>query len=204
MTGARDTGFTLVETLIALFALSLLSAAGASLLISTVDGRRLLETRSERIRDLDLANALLKQDIAALTARSADAPESFGQGASLRGGFRSEGEILELVRNGWENPQGVFQRGGVQRVVYRLEEGRLIRAAARRPDALRATPVDERVLLEGVSELRLAFINGDLRAERWDSAQAGGVSLFPAAVEVAVSFETGETLRQLFLAGGRT
>ncbi len=196
-------GVTLVETLIALFALALLMSAGGAALVSTLNNQRILSERGERLRSLDLTAALLRNDIAASVNRPVSAPDDFRGPRSLVGGPPDlNGVFLQVVRNGWENPNGVFQRGGLQRVVYRFDDGQIIRTAALRADATRATPVDERIILTDVQAVEIAFIREEVRFESWDVGVAPGAG--PEAVELTFFMETGGSLRQTFLMGGRS
>ena len=89
-------------------------------------------------------------------------------------------------------------------VEYKLVENNLVRRLYERADPTRRTPKYETVLLEGVERVELGFVDGGVSAPLWDFVVDAGIARLPDAVQVRIDFETGETLSQSFLVGGRT
>jgi len=65
---SHQAGFTLAETLVALFILALVTAAGGGLLIGATGSGKQVRERDETVRKLDMAQAMIRNDIAALAA----------------------------------------------------------------------------------------------------------------------------------------
>ncbi|MEM7458727.1 MAG: type II secretion system minor pseudopilin GspJ [Pseudomonadota bacterium] len=198
-------GFTLAETLVALFILSIVSSAGAALLISATSASQQVREREIEARTLDIAQALIRQDLAALSDRAVQPSDQFTPASNLYGEApRGEAPFLRFVRNGWLNPGSVEDRGTLQSVEYSLRGGALIREATLRPDATSGTPVSQRVLLENVARIELGFVRGDQRSDFWLGDAIVGRSVLPDLIELNITFENGTSLVLASLTGGRT
>ncbi|HYI49766.1 MAG TPA: type II secretion system minor pseudopilin GspJ [Allosphingosinicella sp.] len=188
-------GFTLVEMLIALAIFGMITAAGVALLSLTVRTQESAERLLDAQGALRRTGALLGADL----GQAAPRIHRDRDGRPLPAFTGNEGGdpvLLGLVRRGFED-ESAF-RSSLQRVEYRLREGRLERW---RYDAVdgegRATAT---TLLEDVRRVRLRYRDreGNWRA-RWDPTDPARL---PAAVEM-VSDSAGQgEVRMLFLVGG--
>lgn len=202
---AAEQGFTLAETLVALFILAIVSSAGAALLISATSASQQVREREASARTVDIAQSLIRQDIAALSARAVQPTDGFSPAANLYGEApRGEAPFLTFVRSGWLNPGSVEPRGTLQSVEYSLRNGVLIREATLRPDPTRGTPVSSRILLEGISRIELGFVRGDQRSDFWLGEALVGRMILPDMIELEFFFEDGTSLSLAALTGGRT
>ncbi len=108
--------------------------------------------------------------------------------------------LVELSRGGWPNGAGT-PRGTVQRVVYRLEEGKLIREHWTVMDATLATPPVKRELLDRVERVEIRYLtNGREWIAEWP--QFGNTADFgfyqrPLAVEITIVLEDYGEIRRL-------
>lgn len=191
------TGFTLVEMLVSLLIFSLLATAGVAVMAFTVDNRSGVSDRLQRLGDLQRTLGLLRQDLSQAAPRRV----RDGRGAPARSAFfgAPEGQgdpVLAFSRRGWENPEGLA-RPSMQRVVWRLVDDRLERSAGAALDG--AAPGPAQVVLEGVSELRLAYRHHG----QWSPAWPGGHAAVPDAVELRMQVEGIGELRQVFLMAGQ-
>lgn len=191
-TGER--GFTLVEMLIALVIFGMITAAGVTLLTLTVRTRDLADRQLESVGALRRTDALLNADL----AQAAPRIRRDGDGRprpAFTGSDGSEALLLAFVRRGWED--GAIFRSSLQRVEYRLLEGRLERWRYDSVDG-EGRPVTM-PLLEGVRRVQLRYRDRDGSwRERWDPTDP---SRLPAAVELVSDSESQGQVRQLFLVG---
>jgi general secretion pathway protein J len=190
--GSAPNGFTLVEMLIALSIFALLSIAGVSLLSFSIDSRQRTGERLDSLATIVRTRSLLAADLAQAT------PRLWRDASGLRrpafsGG--NTGTALELVRGGWANADGA-PRSSLQRVAYRLDGDRLLRASAPMVDGAAENP--PAVLLTGVRSLRLRFHSGGTWRDDW---QPLSVDALPDAVEVSIESSSMQPLRQVFLVG---
>ena len=200
----REAGFTLIETLVALFILSLLSAAGTGLLLGALRTGDQVRTRDASQQQIDLAQTLLRNDLAALSARGVRPDDGFSAPGNLFGEARTGQEpFLRFVRSGWMNPGMLERRSTLQAVEWRIENGQLIRSAQLRPDAVRDTPVSEQVVLDGVEAVSVRFLRGSAWSETWIGDAGQALSVLPDLVEVTFEFDTQEELRLAVMTGGR-
>ena len=117
-------GFTLLELLVALAVFSILSIAAYSGLRNVLFTRAAVEAQSQRLAAVQLAVFRLEQDIEQAAPRSIR--DEYGDLQAALLGSELSDDRLTLTRAGWDNPLGQ-PRANVQRVAYRLREGRLWR-----------------------------------------------------------------------------
>lgn len=193
--GPGERGFTVVELLVALLIFGLLSAAGVALLSFSVRAQDVASERLDSLAAVRRAGALLTADLAQAAPRLTR-DEAGAVTPAFVGGSGEDGLALALVRRGWDNPEAAA-RPSLQKVEYRLSEGRLERRAYRHLDG--AAPMEPMTVLDGVQGMRLRYRDRDGQwRERWDPSD---ITDLPRAVELVVVRAEGGTVRQLFLVG---
>jgi general secretion pathway protein J len=187
---SRRNGFTLVEMLVALFVFGLISAAGVALLRSSADGQILLrEKLGERATLSRLAN-LIEADLAQAVPRPVRGPDG-----NARPAFEAGGDALLAFSRIGIAADGETSRSSLARVSYRLEAGRLLRAAS----AEGSSAGSDAVLIEGLKDARLSLreANGGWR----DDWSAVDPEIMPRAAELRLTTDDGRSFRMLFLVG---
>lgn len=187
-------GFTLVEMLVALAALSLLAGAGIALTQIAVSTRDGIESRDRSDRELMRLRTILKSDLSQAAPRRARTETGEKPGAALSGRNSMTGDaFLGFVRRGWQNHAGE-PRSSLQYVEYALHDGAIERRYRRQVDG---APLEApQVLIRGVESVEVAYFQYDQWAEAW----AGSATRpLPRAVALDIRFEDGASLRQLFL-----
>ena len=128
----RRAGFTLVEVLVALAIFAMIASAGVGLLSFAIDNRLAVRDASERTAAFQRTRALMRADLGQAAPRRVR-----GADGAPRAAFELGGEALFAVtRRGWINP-GEAPRASMQRVDYRLIDGRLERRVRERLDGAR-------------------------------------------------------------------
>ena len=193
MRGLRSqAGFTLVEMMIALAIFGMLTAAGVTLLSLTARTQEASDRLLAELGELRRTGALLAADLGQVAPRLYRDRDGRPQRAFAGGGGDAP-VLLAFVRRGWDRGDGAT----LQRVGYRLREGRLERLSFARVDG-GGTPVAVTVM-DGVSALRLRYRDEDgAWRERWDPTDA---TRLPSAVELVTSSAPHGTVRQLFRVG---
>ena len=125
---SKALGFTLLEILVAVaifVIVGTMAMAGYNELITQSD--RVDQTAS-RTRAIQFAVMRMGQDFATLEPRAVRQPLGDELDPALRAGTGTGTDgLIELTHSGWSNPAGV-PRPTLQRVAYRLDQGRLQRA----------------------------------------------------------------------------
>lgn len=191
----RD-GFTLVEVLVSLLIFALIAAAGAAVLSLSVDNRFAIKAATDRTADLQRMRGLLKADLGQATGRRSRGPSGRALPQPMTGALSPGEPALVLTRAGWTNP-GERARPSLQRVEYRLVEGRLERRVASHLDGARPGP--PQVLYRGVRDLTVAFLKDGSEAPAYLSTPERPL---PDAVRITMTLDGYGPVEQLFLVGG--
>ncbi len=196
-------GFTLIETLMALFVISILTVSGASMLLTTLQAGRQVQERGNVLAELQVAHAFLRNDFASAVVRETE-PENSLESASIFRGTEggATGDLVAFTRGGWANPGGFEARSDLQRVEYSFENGALLRRSWARPDAARATPMVEQVILDDLERVDMRYLGGQEWSDVWlavGSVQDVGL---PDAVEVSLAFSRDDQIVARFITGG--
>jgi len=201
----NDAGFTLLETLMAVFILALLMSAGGVLLTSTLDTSRDVEARLEQLRKMEIATAHLRADLANSVPRVSRSVFRHEDGQGFYGGEAGrDGVVLGLLRSGRSNIDNLAARSQLLSVRYKYADGQLIRRIDESPDRTRQTPKYETVLMDGLQSVEILFEENGAALPQWELILEEGVQVLPDAVTVIMTFETGERLVQNFLVGAVT
>ncbi|WP_027858765.1 type II secretion system minor pseudopilin GspJ [Marinobacterium jannaschii] len=178
----QQTGFTLLELLIAVALLALLGLAGALTLDSSIRAEERISQRDQQLQLLDRAILLLQHDLEQALPRANKALEADVDARALWAypeARLSDNVLLEFVRHNQSLSHPVLQR-----VRYRLEERSLWRDSIDLADP--AEPRwQSRRLLNDVSELKQSFYQ-----QRWlDEWQPKGSQLkqLPQAIRIVLS-----------------
>ncbi len=196
-------GFTLLELLVALAVFAIMATAAYSGLRNVLFTRAAVEEQNRRLAAVQLTVFRLEQDIQQAVPRGVRDEYGDSQPA-LRGGDLLD-DALILTRAGWDNPLGQ-SRATLQRVAYRLREGRLWRLHW---DVLdRGGPVAPRetLLIDQVQEFRARFLDqeGEWRNDWPPPADVvaddnpPNSNLPPHAVEITLTLEDWGAITRLF------
>lgn len=150
----RHSGFTLIEILVALFIFAVVGLISAQLLGRTVNAYEVLDDRGQRLSQIHRAMLVVERDMLQFRNR----PIRMAQGEPLPALMIGDEGALSMTRGGWRNPLQ-RPRSELQRVGYRIQEEKLVRAywpvLDRRGDE---EPIFQ-TLLEGVEDLEFFAID---------------------------------------------
>lgn len=156
MRRARQSGFTLVEILIALAVTAFVAAAAYAGLSAVVDGVERTRVAAQRTAEIDRALSLLSRDIRQLADRAIR--NGFGEWEPALTGGRLAPFPLTLTRAGWHNPAG-HPRSTLERVSYVFEEQSLWRLRYPVLDRAGDSAAARVRLLEDVEGIELRFLD---------------------------------------------
>jgi len=201
-------GFTLLELLVALAVFAIMAIAAYGGLRNVLFTRAAVEEQNRRLAAVQLAVYRMEQDVEQTLARGIR--DEYGDPQPALQGGALASDALTLTRAGWDNPLGQ-SRATLQRVAYRLREGRLWRLHWQVLDRGGLIEPRETLLLDRVQELKVRFLDAD---DAWQddwpppAASDDGETerrdsvVLPRAVEVSLMLEDwGEITRLFPLAG---
>lgn len=202
-------GFTLLELLVALAVFAIMAIAAYGGLRNVLFTRAAVEEQSRRLAAVQLAVYRMEQDVEQTLARGIR--DEYGDPQPALQGGALASDALTLTRAGWDNPLGQ-SRATLQRVAYRLREGRLWRLHWQVLDRGGLIEPRETLLLDRVQELKVRFLDADdAWQDDWpppasdsDDGETGRRDsvVLPRAVEVSLTLEDwGEITRLFPLAG---
>ena len=203
----RARGFTLLELLVALTVFAIMSIAAYGGLRNVLFTRAAVEEQNRRLAAVQMAVFRLEQDIGQAVPRGVR--DEYGEPQAALLGGELAGDRLTLTRAGWDNPLGQ-PRANLQRVAYRLRDGRLWRLHWDVLDRGGLVEPRETLLLERVREFRARFLEGEEKGWRTDwpppasdeVEKKKGLDALPRAVEIVLILEDwGEITRLLPLPG---
>ena len=200
-------GFTLIEMLVAVLIFALISVGAYSTLDAAQDAQETMRVRGERFIQLQKAITMLSRDYRQLSFRRAR--DQYGERTPIvRGAGDSEKDeiFIEFTRSGWRNP-AQLPRSTLEHVIYRFEDGQLIRYSFLLLDqAQTSTPV-RRVLIDGVLSMKIEFLKSagqglpDQWAKEWPiggSVNVEDSNKTPRGIKITLDVEgIGEVHRVL-------
>ena len=195
----RQHGFTLIEILVATVILAVMGMIAyrgiAEARVAVVNA----EGHLDRLRGVQRAVQLMTADFRTVTLRKVREP--IGDG--FRGVIQRDTSgvaLVELSRAGWSNGAGL-PRGTGQRVVYRLEDGKLFREHWNVMDPTLATPLVKRELLDGVERVEIRYLtSGREWIAEWPqvgNTRQGDFYERPLAVEITLVLADYGEIRRL-------
>lgn len=183
-----QSGFTLLEILIAMAVFAIMAAMAYAGLGAVLNARESTEKRSEILAQWQQTLYLLNEDLTQAVPRSVR--DEFGSNQpAFRGGLGDE--LLTLTRNAADWPQA-SARSQLQRVSYRFENGVLYRQVWTILDRTQQTQSRRRELLNAE--------NAEVRfyGEEWGASWPMGGGGLPKAVEVKISLAGLGDIRRMF------
>jgi general secretion pathway protein J len=199
-------GFTLLELLVAITVFTFVAAAAYMGLRSVLFNQAAIEVETKRLAEIQMAFYILAQDIQQATPRPVK--DEYGDSQPALNSNGLDDDILQLTRTGWDNPLGQ-QRATLQRLAYRLEDGRLIRLYWDTLDRSGISEPRQTTLLEGVQSVEVRFLDKESTWQtQWPLPENPGGSItatspqqqsLPRAVEWQVNLEGWGEITRLFL-----
>ncbi|ACQ91991.1 general secretion pathway protein J [Tolumonas auensis DSM 9187] len=196
---SQQTGFTLLEVLLALVIFAMLSLSAYAVLQGVMRNDEVSREKITRLSELQRAFATLARDFTQVIPRptriNGETSTILFQAERFKLG--SEDGAVTLVRAGWFNPGGELRRSELQKVGYRLRQQTLERLTYIYPDAVTGTEPTATPLLSRVTAFSLRFYNNGQWLTQWITPDE-----LPAAVEITITAEDYGTIRRLFLLTG--
>ena len=174
----KQTGFTLIEILIALLIFAILGVLTAVGLRQTIENNNALKIQNKSLQQLQLAMTLIRRDLIQVINRPVINANNRQESA-----FIGSSDALSFTRTGLFNPFDVSHRTDMQRVGYLLDGNKLIRLTWQVLDQPPGAKPLRQTLLTGITDLKWSFV--DMRnktVDSWPGGSSDGQSTIPKAV----------------------
>ena len=191
----RESGFTLLELLVAISIFSVLGLGGYQLLQSVSDSHDRVRTSIDSYIRVNQALTIMQRDFNQFVPRPIR--DEYGEPLAPMS-FDGQQYLVEFTRGGWSNPGG-RARSELQRVAYSIdyEEEILQRHFWLVLDRAEDSEPRSQVLLESVTDFRvMGFVDDSPERDPVDLEDNAGV--MPAGVEVVIATEALGEVRRIF------
>ena len=193
-------GFTLIEILVALIIFAIIASITSATLFHSFNSRDKVNAMADKLNKLELAMALMEQDISQTVPRSVH-----GNDLTQYPVFVGENNHIELTRAGILNPGQKERRSTMQRVAYRCASGKLYRKSWLELDTVNRSRSHEKVILTDLTSCQFQFYNRSLsKLEEWRPQQSSNSKLvkpelLPKAIRVKLSLQNWGDIQPLFI-----
>ena len=194
-----QSGFTLIEVLVAISLLAIVMGLAYASLGQTILNAQTLSDRMDRLQSIQRTMRYLSTDLSSATRRPVRS--ELGDCCSAAVAISAANDYaLAVTHGGWKNPAGM-PRSTQQRSIYKLADGVLTRVYYNVLDATFANNAVATELLDGVEsiEFRLLLDNGESTIE-WPPAGSLNPNdqfQLPRAVEIILRLEDEGELRRI-------
>ncbi len=182
MRRGSESGFTLVEMMVALFVFGMIASGAVLLLRFSVDSEIASRDRLEEIADMRRFTAVLNADLAQAVPRTSRDMRGLRRNAFETRDDADDTLVMRLTRGGWTNFEG-SARPSLQLVEYHLKNGVLERRTQPMLDG--SLPSEGGIVTQGVTEAKLRF--RDSRGVWSDEWEPELPEALPVAVEMILS-----------------
>ncbi|MCC3861757.1 type II secretion system protein GspJ [Pseudemcibacter aquimaris] len=169
-----EQGFSLVETLVAVFLLSVVSMITLGIMTNFADANRVLSSKMGAMEEIDQTRDYLRVDLRETLNRGFFVAES---------GKETNKLLMRLTRGNNELSKVDDSVSPVETIEYWLNDETLVRRVYDRPEATVDTPYREYTLLDDINDFSIRFYNGNLWQSYWMNAESSQVTALPKAVE---------------------
>ena len=198
---ARNSGFTLLEVLIAIAIFSVISMASFSIFETVLNSDTVSKERTDRINELQRGFLIIERDMLQIARRSV----RFNGEAPLAGflhtdneSYSSSEQAIAFVRHGWTNPGLLLPRSDMQSVAYQLNDTVLERVHFNFVDAVLGEEPKVRPLISQVEKLDFEFYDG----KKWQKTLAENT--LPIAIAIELDTTDYGIIRRQFLVAGNS
>lgn len=203
----KQSGFTLIEVMIALAIFSLIGLASTAVLTTVIDSSNLSRERIEGMQRLQRAMIIIERDVQQAMPRPVRVNGETNNYVFFGGDLDdSDADNMVFVRGGWHNPKNMLPRSTLQLVAYRLSEGKLERLYGNFLDNVTGYEAKTLVLLDDIEDFTVEYlpnvVQGNNKKVEWQSEHLS--ETLPAAVAIEITSEKFGVIRREFALPGGT
>lgn len=190
----QQTGFTLLEILIALFIFTILSLILSAALRNVIDVSAGTARSAERLRTTQIAMLMMSRDI----EQAVNRPVLDANGKE-ESAFIGKPISFTLTRTGFANPTGVALQSSLQRIGYYWSEESLWRNTWPVLDRAPASRAHARRLLTDVTAVSFQYLDKDGHFHNEWPAEGQSKEPLPRAIRINLTISQWGKLSQLYV-----
>ncbi|SFD21278.1 type II secretion system minor pseudopilin GspJ [Pseudoalteromonas denitrificans] len=196
----QQTGFTLLEVMVALGILGFIVVASHQILNTAIRTNETSEETIAELNELQTAFRLMDQDFSQMVQRmgrneAGDRVEQY----LISGRYLMESQYdgIAFIRDGWRNPASLLPRSELQAIAYRVVDDNLERVYKVFVDSLDDTQPRKHILLKNVEELIFKYRGSkDKWLDKWSQKS------LPRAISIEMKLKDMEPITRVFLVPG--
>ncbi|MBV1911936.1 MAG: type II secretion system minor pseudopilin GspJ [Kangiellaceae bacterium] len=199
----RQSGFTLLEIVVAMAIAALIGVGAMRVLDSATLTHKNIQKTGTRYNDIERALLFLSNDLQQLAPRQFR--DEFGDKKDNLFSDDSAGKtFLSFTRLGRRNP-AKLARSNLEKLVYMLEDSSLQRISYLYPDGMNVEQGLARTLLENVESFKIDFFDGEEWNDFWpvenggDETDSSANSKLPVAIKISLELEDLGLIERLFV-----
>lgn len=193
----RQSGFTLLEILVALSIFTLVAMMMTTGLHTILASQSQLEAKTKRLAELQMALLLFSRDAEQIM----DRPITNAKGEveqALVGGVSD----VAFTHGGVANPLSQRPQSSLQRTRYLLDQNQLLRESSEVLDQTAKTTYARRLLLREVDELELNYLDDHGHFQNQWPPFNGNANHLPHAIRITLILKNWGKISQLYLIPG--
>jgi general secretion pathway protein J len=194
----RDTGFTLLEVLIAIVIFALISLTSFSIFTTVIKSDESSQLRTGRMNELQRAFIIIERDLLQISKRTVriNGEEPLEGYLHTDSDYSSGSQYLGFVRQGWTNPGLLLPRSDLQSVAYQLNDNSVERLHFNFVDSVQGEEPKIRKLISDVSALKFEYFDG----KKWQKEIKD--NQLPHAIAIEIDTVDYGLIRRQFLVAG--
>lgn len=193
-----QSGFTLIEILVALAVFGILAAITSSTMYYAFTTRTRVTDQADRMVTLELAFTLIERDTEQSTLRAVR-----GNDMRLFPIFVGQPTYMEFTRSGLVNPGSEEKRSTLKRIAIICAKNKLVRRSWDSLDSSDRNAYKDSLLLDRLTKCQFAYLNKNQDIlDEWRQGQTGqdlDAELLPKAVRLTLTLENWGEQSLLFI-----
>ena len=151
---STNSGYTLLEIMVALAVFAILSTITASAMYQAFDTRARVNAQANQLNAIQLALILIERDTEQVFERAVRGDEMH-----LFPPFVGQANYVEFTRGGLVNPNGIETRSTLKRIAYLCRGKKLIRRSWENLDVPKRNYSQEKIVLDHLNTCSFAYLS---------------------------------------------
>ena len=193
----KQSGFTLIEILIAIAIFATLSIAAYQILQGVLRSGDISRVHEEKLVEIQRGMLLIERDFVQMVARVSrtggvedEKLQALYIGKNV---LESDSEGIEFNRLGWINPLNLLPRSNILRVGYRVKKNQLQRLYYLYPDIIAGQKPEQQVILNDIESLTFRLWDTDW-VNTWSFPKK-----IPTGIEMTITSKHYGELKRVFI-----